>query len=445
MNERAVTGYATAPDGVSLVYQMSGVGPCNLVWLPSINYPFDLLWEEPSFARFARRLGSFTRTLWGGGRGLGASGGHFLDCFVEERMLDDVTSTLDSIGWGCSALVGHGMGSWAAVAYAAVHPDRVSSLILIDGYAHYVRESDYAIGIPPHLLDTAFMAMQELWGSGISVDLLSPSRAADPLFRDVIARCERFGQSPDEMAESVKQCLLNDVRGHLGSVAAPTLVLHRTGDPFIRPEASRYLADHIAGAKHVELPGNDHNFFVGDADGLLDEIEEFLTGSRQDAEGDVVMSAILFTDIVSSTEQAAQMGHRKWSALVDDHDAMVRATLARHRGREVKTIGDGFLATFDAATRAVRAATEIAGHATSLGLDVRAGIHTGEVEMRPNDVVGLAVNIAKRVCDLAGAGQVLVSEAVPPLVAGSGINFEPRGDHELKGVPGTWRLFAALS
>jgi class 3 adenylate cyclase len=342
-----------------------------------------------------------------------------------------------------AVVVGPGMAAWAAVAYAAAHPERVQALVLLDGYAHYVRREDYAIGLRPEHLETAFLPLAQIWGSGASVEIMAPSRAGDPLFRETIARCERFGQPPHEMAEAVKRCMECDVRHHLPAITAPTLVLHRSGDRFIRPAAGRYLADHIAEARYVELPGEDHFHFVGDSDGLLDEIEEFLTGSRQGAEGDVIMAAILFTDIVSSTEQSAQMGHRRWSALSDSHDAMVRTTLERHRGREIKTIGDGFLATFDSASRAVRAATEIVQHAQTMGIEVRAGVHTGEVEMRADDVAGLAVNIAKRVCDLAGPSEVLVSESVRPVIAGSGIDVEQRGEYELKGVPGTWRLYAA--
>ncbi|MBV8302947.1 MAG: adenylate/guanylate cyclase domain-containing protein, partial [Acidimicrobiia bacterium] len=386
MDEERITGYATAADGVSLAYQLSGAGTTKLVWLPSVNHPIDLLWEEPSFARFAKRLGSFARTMWAGGRGIGASGGNFFDVFNEELTIGDITTVLDDLGWEQAVLVGPGMAAWAAIAYAAAHPERVQALVLLNGYAHYVREEDYPIGIRLELLDTAFLPLARTWGSGASVEIMAPSRAGDPLFREIIARCERFGQPPHEMAEAVRRCLECDVRSRLGAVTVPTLVLHRSGDRFIRPEAGQYLAEHITGAKYVELPGRDHFHFVGDSDGLLDEIEEFLTGSHQGAEGDVVMAAILFTDIVSSTEQAAHMGHRKWSALGDTHDAMVRRVLERHRGREIKTIGDGFLATFGATSPAVRAATEIAQHAQAIGVEVRAGVHTGEVEIRPNDV-----------------------------------------------------------
>lgn len=442
MDDRRVTGYATSSDGVSLAYELSGGGPTNLVWLPSVNHPIDLLWAEPGFARFAKRLGSFSRTMWCGGRGIGSSGGAFFEIFDEELTTNDIATVLDSVGWDRVVLVGPGMAAWAAIAFAAVHPERIDKLVLLNGYAHYVKEEDYPIGLRPDLLDTAFVPLAQAWGSGVSVDIMAPSRAEDPLFRETIARCERFGQPPHEMAESVKRCLQCDVRRHLPVITSPTLVLHRSGDRFIRPVAGRYLAEQIAGAKFVELEGDDHFHFVGDADALLDEIEEFVTGSRQGAEGDVVMAAILFTDIVSSTEQAARLGHRKWSALSQRHSAMVRTTLERHRGHEIKTLGDGFLVIFDSASRAVRASIEIVQKARTIGIEVRAGIHTGEVEMVGNDVTGLAVNISKRVCDLAASSEVLVSESVRPSIAGSGIEFEERGEFELKGVPGIWRLFA---
>jgi class 3 adenylate cyclase len=236
--------------------------------------------------------------------------------------------------------------------------------------------------------------------------------------------------------------LKDDVRRLLPSVSAPTLVLHREGDRFIRLGAGRYLAEHIPNAKFVVLPGEDHLFFVADTDAIVDEIEEFLTGARSGADANVVMAAVMFTDIVASSEHQARVGPREWSRLTDRHDALVRATLVRHRGREVKTMGDGFLATFDATGRALRCAADILDAATEIGLTLRAGVHTGEVEVRGTDIAGLAVTIAKRVCDLAGPGQVFVTKTVTDLLVGSGISFEDGGDRELKGVPAVWRLFA---
>ena len=283
-------------------------------------------------------------------------------------------------------------------------------MILFNTFAHYLREDDYPLGYSPEELEAFATRRSVTWGTDESIDLFAPSHAHDQEFRVRFARWQRLVVSPEQNAQSLRYGLSRDVRALLPSVSVPTLVLHRGGNQYVRAEAGRYMAEHIPGATYVELPGADHLFFAGDTDLLMDEVEEFLTGHREAPEGDVVTATILFTDIVSSTEQAARMGHRKWTALSDDHDAMVRSTLGRYGGREVKTIGDGFLATFDATTRAVHAAMEIVSRARSMGLEVRAGVHIGEVEVRSDDVVGLVVTIAKRICDLSGPGQVLVSE-----------------------------------
>ena len=339
-------------------------------------------------------------------------------------------------------LVGTGTAGFGAIRYAATHPERVRALILMDTYAHYVRGDEYPWGVPPEILEHIATSAAQGRGTAEALEILAPSKTGDGLFRAWYARGERLGLRPDQLAVMMRSAWMEDIRALLPALAVPTLVLHRTGNRFVEVGAGRYLAEHIAGAKYVELPGEDHLFFVGDVDALLDEIEEFLTGTHQGPEGDVVTTTIVFTDIVSSTEQSARMGHRKWTKLTDDHDAMVRTTLGRHRGREIKTIGDGFLATFDATTRAVRAGTEIVAAAKNMGLEVRAGVHVGEVEVRPDDVVGLAVTIAKRICDLAGPGQVLVSEGVKGQLVGSGIATSEKGTHILKGVPDGWRLFA---
>jgi class 3 adenylate cyclase len=279
----------------------------------------------------------------------------------------------------------------------------------------------------------------------MSVDLLAPSRATDPLFREGIARLERLGQPPDQAAASLRRALSVDVRSLLPNLQMPTLVLHREHDRYILVGAGRYLAATIPGAKYVELPGNDNLFFVGEVDALVDEVEEFLTGAHQAPEGHVTTVSIVFTDIVNSTEQSARLGHRRWSRLTDNHDAIVRLTLQRYQGREVKSTGDGFLRTFDAASRAVRAAVDIVNAASAAGLQLRAGVHTGEIEVRPDDVVGLPVNIAKRVCDLAAPGQILVTEVVKLMTETSSINYQDGGTHDLKGVPGTWKLSSATT
>jgi class 3 adenylate cyclase/pimeloyl-ACP methyl ester carboxylesterase len=437
-----VTRYVTASDGVSIAYKATGDGPMELLFLPGFGVPIDLLWEEPNFVRFAKRLASFTRTVWYEPRGSGASGGDYLDNSLVDT---DKTTVLDAAGCGRVVIVGSGNTGPAAIRYAVAYPDRVRALVLIGTFAHYVREEDYPWGFPPEALKRFNAASEQQWGTGAWLDVVAPNKTADEGFRAWWSRSERLAFAPNKIGELARITFVQDVRPLLASIAVPTLVLHRVDDNYIRVGAGRYLAEHISSAKFVELSGEDNLFFVGDADSLLDEIEEFLTGSHQAPEGDLLMAAILFTDIVASTEQSAQMGHRKWRALTEAHDAMVRSTLARHRGREVKTTGDGFLATFDATTRAVRAATEIAAAAKHMSLDVRAGVHIGEVEVQPDDVVGLAVSIAKRVCDLAAPGQVLVSESVRGLLVGSGITLAEQGTHVLRGVPDEWRLFAVTS
>jgi class 3 adenylate cyclase len=267
----------------------------------------------------------------------------------------------------------------------------------------------------------------------------------DEHFRAWFARSTRFSGGPDQVADMVRAGLEQDVRPLLSSISVPTLVLHREGNGLIRLGAGRYLAEHIPDARLVVLPGADHVFFVGDIDALVDEIEEFLTGARSGAEGDVVTMTIVFTDIVASTEHQTRVGLREWSRLTDRHESFVREMLARHRGREVKTTGDGFLATFDGTGRGLRCSAEIVKGARDIGVELRAGVHTGEVESRGSDISGLAVTIASRVCDLAEPGEVLVTRTVTDQVVGSGIDFEDRGERELKGVPGTWRLFAVMN
>ncbi len=442
MDERPITRYAKAPDGVSLAYQVTGDGPVDIVFATGLGVPIDLLWDEPGFVRFAKRLRGFSRTIWRESGGVGASSGNVLDGFVEGVRDSELTLLLDAAGCERAVLVGIAGGGATAIRFAASHPERVRALVLINTFAHYIQEDDYPWGLTADGVEQYIAEQSEGWGTGAAIDIIAPSRATDEEFRSWYARSQRLGVQPHQVFTGMWAGFMRDVRPLLPAVSAPTLVLHREGDRYIEVGAGRYLAERIPGARYVELPGDDHMFFVGDADALLDEIEEFLTGTHQAPEGDVTMAAVLFTDIVSSTEQSARMGHRKWSALTHDHDAMVRAALARHRGREIKTIGDGFLATFDATTRAVRAAMEIVTAAKGMGLEVRAGVHVGEVEVRPDDVVGLPVSIAKRICDLAGAGEVYVSEAVRSLLVGSGIATFECGTHVLKGVPDEWRLFA---
>jgi class 3 adenylate cyclase len=439
------TRYTRAADGINLAYQVSGHGPIDLLFGIGAPIPIDLLSEEPGFVRVRRRLDTFSRTIWFDPRGMGASEGDPRDSMDGDIFDADVTALLDAVGFEQPAIVTGSVRGPAAIHFSVTHPERVRALVLFDTYAHYVQEDDYPWGLPPENLDPLVAAVRERWGAAPPVELLAPSRIADERFRAWYTRSVRFLSGPDLMADMARASFEADVRALLTSVSVPTLVLHRDGDPLFAMGAGRYLAEHIPNAKFVILSGDDHLFFVGDTDTWVDEIEEFLTGARSGADADVLTLTVLFTDIVASTEHQARVGPREWSRLTDHHDATVRAALVRHRGREVKTTGDGFLATFDATGRALRCAAEILAGAKDIGLTLRAGVHTGEVEVRGDDIAGLAVTIAKRVCDLAGPGQVLVTRTVTDHLVGSGITFEDGGDRELKGVPGVWRLFGSPS
>jgi class 3 adenylate cyclase len=433
------TQYARSADGTNLAYQMSGSGSLELVFVPA-SVPIDLLSDDPGFCRLRRRLETFSRTVWFDPRGMGASEGDPLASWAGDISDADLLAVLGAAGFERPALACMDTGA-NMIHFSVTHPDRVRALVLVNGYAHYVREDDYPCGVPPETLDQFVATVKEGWGTSAAVDFVAPSRSADQRFRDWYALAGRLGNSPNQLAEITRATFEADVRRLLPSISCPTLVLHREDNRYIRLGAGQYLAEHIPDAHLVVLPGGDHLFFVGDTDALADEIEEFLAGTRSGAEGDVLSMTVLFTDIVASTEQQARVGPRAWSRLTDHHDAMIRAALARNRGHEVKTTGDGFVATFDATGRALHCATDILAGAKDIGLDLRVGVHTGEVEVRGDDIAGLAVTIAKRVCDLAGPGQALVSETVRGHMVGSGVEFDDRGELELKGVPGKWRLF----
>jgi class 3 adenylate cyclase len=435
------THYVSSADGTGLAIEVTGNGPIDVVCLPGVALPVDLMWDDPGCVRFRGRLEAFSRVIWFEATGRGASEGDPVAGMVGEIFDADLEAVLDAAGSERAAVLGFGNFGPNAIHFAVTHPERVAALVLFNTYAHYVREEGYPWGLRAELLARFVADAKARWGSDAIVEVVAPSRWNDDRFREWWKRVSRLGSGPDEFARTVRASFEIDVRSLLSAVTVPVLVLHREADSYIRAGAGRYLAEHIDGAKFVVLPGGDHLFFVGDTDALADEIEEFLTGRHQAPEGDVVLSTVLFTDIVDSTPQAARLGHRAWSQLSGDHDALVRDALHRHGGREIKTIGDGFLATFDGGTRAVRCATEIVTRAKAIGLDVRAGLHTGEIEVRGNDVAGLSVTIAKRVCDKAGATQVFISETTKGVLAGSGIPVIDIGSHVLKGIPDEWRLF----
>jgi class 3 adenylate cyclase len=436
----AKTRYADS-DGVKIAYQVHGEGPLDLVFVPGFVSHLELLWEEPPVARFFRRLASFARLIMFDKREQGLSDRTGRPPTLEDSM-DDLQAVLAATGSERPALFGISEGGPMAMLFAATHPERVSSLVLYGTYARMSRAPDFPQGVPEVAFDRWRERIHGEWGGPAGVELWAPSVAGDPSFERWWSRLLRQGTSPSAAADLMDLYREIDVRPVLPAIDVPVLVVHREGDKLVPAFHGRHLAEGIRGARLVELEGEDHLWVVGDQDAILDEVEEFLVGSRGAAESERALATVLFTDIVSSTEKAAALGDRGWRRLLERHDAAVRHQLALHRGREVKTMGDGFLATFDGPARAIRCASALQGEVASLGIEVRAGIHTGEVELIGDDVGGMAVNIGARIGALADAGEVLVSSTVRELVVGSGLEFADRGVQTLKGAPGEWRLFA---
>jgi len=436
----AETHYADS-DGISIAYQVHGDGPLDLVLVPGFVSQVELLWEEPEVARFLRRLTAFSRLLVFDKRGQGLSDRPGRPPTLEESM-DDLRAVIEAAGFERPALFGVSEGGPMSTLYAATYPGRVSGLILFGTFARMLAAPDFPPGISEAALDRWGEIVRRDWGKAVALDVWAPSRVRDREFERWWARLLRHGTSPSGAIALMDLYREMDVRAILPAIDVPTLVLHRAGDRMVPAAQGRYLAESIPGARCVELPGEDHLPFAGDLDAMLDEVEEFLVGSRGAGESERALATVLFTDIVGSTAKAAEVGDRDWRALLERHDAAVRRQLALHRGREVKTMGDGFLATFDGPARAIRCARAVQDEVAGLGIEVRAGIHTGEVELIGDDVGGMAVNIGARIGALADAGEVLVSSTVRELVVGSGLEFEERGVERLKGAPGEWRLFA---
>jgi class 3 adenylate cyclase len=359
-----------------------------------------------------------------------------------EESVDDLRAVMDAAGCERADLLGISEGGTMAMLMTASHPDRVKALVLYGTFSRLLQAADYPLGVTQEQLSVLIELSAKGWGEGVGLGAWAPSRRGDTDLRQWWARLQRMAASPGMVRNIFALYPRLDIRDVLPAIKVPTLVLHRRGDRMVTPEMGRYLADRIPVAKFVELDGADHLFFTGDADSLLDEIEEFLTGVRPLPTVERVLTTVLFTDIVDSTKRAAQLGDVRWKDLLGRHDAQVRRQLERFHGREVNTTGDGFLARFDGPARAIRCAMAIREVLRSLGLEVRAGIHTGEVELRGDDISGIAVHIAARVAAAAGAGEVLVSRIVVDLVAGSGLSFAARGQQALKGVAGEWGLFA---
>jgi class 3 adenylate cyclase len=425
-----------------IAYQVLGDASIDLVLLGGFFSHVEAQWEEPSYTGFLERLASFTRLIMLDQRGTGLSDRVGRLPTLEQQM-DDVFSVMEAVGSQRAALLGIAQGGPLAILIAAAHPSKVSALLLWASYARLLKDDDFPWGRAETSYRRLMRTLEATWGSGGYLDQLAPSVAEDPAFRRWWAKFERHIHSPGSVLAFLRLQAGVDVRAVLPSVRTPTLVLQRSGDVYRDPRNGRYLADMIPGATYVELPGRDHLPFVGDQDAVLDEIQDFLTGIRRGPTPDRVLATLLFTDVVGSTERAAHIGDQAWRDLLERHNILIRKQLGRFRGREIDTTGDGFLAIFDGPARAVRCAQAICVDVRGLGLEIRAGVHSGEVELVGDDVRGLAAHIGARVMSLAGPGEVLVSATVKDLVFGSGIEFRDRGTHVLKGVPGEWRLFAA--
>jgi pimeloyl-ACP methyl ester carboxylesterase/class 3 adenylate cyclase len=429
------TRYARSGD-VHIAYQIVGNGAIDLVLVPGFVSHVEGWWEEPSCVRFFDRLASFTRLILFDKRGTGLSDRVAEVPTLEQRM-DDLRAVMEDARSERAAVLGISEGGAMSTLFAATYPERTSALVLYGTFA------EFRSWVPsPADLDHFLRAIDETWGTGSSLPHFAPSAAHDERFRHWWARHERLGASPGAAMALMRMNSEIDVRHVLPTIHVPTLVLHRTGDVTVNVEAGRYQGAQIPGAKYVELPGVDHIPFVGDSDSVLDEIEAFLTGVRSAPEADRVLATVLFTDIVGSTELASRFGDRRWRDLLEAHHGLVRRELARFRGREVDTAGDGFLATFDGPARAIRCAGAISDAVRPLGIKVRAGVHTGECEVIGEKVGGIAVHTGARVASIAGPDEVWISSTVKDLVAGSGLRFTDRGVHSLKGIPGEWRLFA---
>jgi class 3 adenylate cyclase len=440
MGERPRTRYARNGE-VHLAFQTVGEGALDLLLIDTWVHHVEAVWDFPDVARFLRRLGSFGRLIHFDRRGTGLSDPVPLDQLPDlETQVGDAVAVLRAAGSDGAAVVGLNDGTIVAVLLAAAHPELCRSLVLFTLTSAHTM----AAGMPLESIDQVIEMIQaDVVADRSGVELLAPSRVGDERFDRQLARLQRFSVRPGAYGHYYRQTMEADVAGVLPRLRVPTLVLNRMGNRIVPVGQSRAAAAAIQGARFVELPGTDHLAFSQGIDALLDEVEEFLTGTRTGADPDRMLTTLLFTDIVSSTTLAARLGDRHWRDLLDQHHELGRGELARFGGREVATTGDGFFAAFDRPVAAVRCALAMVAAMGSLGLQVRAGVHTGEVEVREADLGGLAVHIAARVAALAGDGEVLVSSTVKDLLAGSGLGFDDRAEHELKGVPGTWRLFAA--
>ncbi len=442
--DRPATRYAECGD-LEIAYQVIGEGSVDLVVPPAGLLVMEASWDWPLIAAFWRRLARSFRVILLDKRGAGLSSQVAGVPTLEERM-DDVRAVLDAVGTESAAFFGASEGGPVTAMFATTYPERVSSVVFYGAVAKWSASGDFPWGFSDRAMDGHNQYVRTSWGSGLSGEtLFAPSLAGDERARDHVGRMERLSGTPHEAERVFETYPLIDVRPILPTMRVPTLVVHRAGDSAVPAEHGRYYAERIPGAKLCELHGNDHWWWVGDSESVAVSVEEFLIGAAHRPAPDRVLKTVLFSDIVGSTEHAVELGDQRWRHVLDAHDAAVRRDLEQYRGTEVKTTGDGFLAAFDGPARAIRCAQAIVADAHSLGVDVRIGLHTGECEVRGDDLAGIAVHIGARIAALSGNGEVLVTSTVRDLVAGSEIDFVDRGKHTLKGVPGEWQVLAVTS
>jgi pimeloyl-ACP methyl ester carboxylesterase/class 3 adenylate cyclase len=432
---------------IHLAYQVLGEGPVNLVAVASgPGSHVDYQWMDPSVARWLRRLASFSRFVIYDNRGVGLSDPVPATAVpTVDEQVEDLIAVMDETGCERAVIAGALAGCAAALVFAAAHPERVESLILLGGYARIRVDADYPEGVDQAHIDQIADAILGTWGTGADLDLVNPTMAGDDGFRRWYAQMQRMAASPATAVAMARQWFEVDVRSVLPAIRVPTLVIARQENPLFAVQHTRYLAEHIAGAKYVEFPGRDLHYFVGDADAVLDTIEEFVTGMRPLPSPDRFLGTVLFIDVAGSTKLAAEIGDSRFRDLLSEFIQLVQRQLDRYQGRLVDTAGDGVLALFDSPVRAIACAESVRDGVRALGLQVRAGVHTGEMERGPSgEIRGIAVHTGARVAALAGAGEILVSRTIRDLVAGAPVRLQSRGLHELKGVPGSWEIFAAV-
>lgn len=442
--QQAKTKYTRSGD-LHIAYQAVGEGPLDLVYVQGWVSHVELAWEEPTLARFLSRLASFSRLIAFDKRGTGLSDRVPNDQLptLEVRM-DDLRAVMDAVGSERAALFGVSEGGNLCTLFAATYPERTSALVIYGAFAKRIWSPDYPWAPTPGEREQQYKLVESGWGSLMDLSHYVPSKINDEAFIQRLAKYFRRSASPGSAVALLRMNTEIDIRAILTTICVPTLVIHRTGDRIAHVEEGRWLAERIAGARFVELSGDDHLPWVGDQDAILDEIQEFLTGVRPIPELDRELSTLLFTDIAGSTELITRLGDQAWQKLLERHHAMVREELARFRGREIDTAGDGFFATFDGPARAVRCALSVVEAGKQLGIQIRAGLHTGEIQVMGPKISGISLHIGARVVATAKPSEVLVSSTVKDLVAGSGIRFADRGTHVLKGVPGEWHLYAAM-